>query len=267
MNSSSLNIIYEKFNENKMSHIFLIETNDIERTTADLKKLISKMINKNDGYSEETILKMMDDGNLLDFYIIEPDNNSIKKDQIVQLFDNCKSIPNYLSNKYYIIKEAEKINVNSENRILKFIEEPASGVYGFLICNDSKQLLKTIISRCQRIINYYEDAKLNIDIDELLLNYINEIEASPSIASNSMITKEYTERLEFIDFYSKLKRVYEQLLNNQLGVEIESLKKLNIKQICGRITLINEIIERLIANCNIKLTINYFILELGNLDE
>lgn len=267
MNSSSLNIIYEKFSENKMSHIFLIETNDIERTYADLKAIIAKMVNKNDGYQEEDIIKMMDSGNLLDFYTIEPDNNSIKKEQIVELFNGCKSIPNYLSNKYYIIKEAEKINVNSENRILKFIEEPVPGVYGFLICNDSKQLLKTIISRCQRIINYYDDVVINIDYDDVLIKYINDIELNPSIISNSIIASKYTERIEYIDFYNKLKKVYEQLLNNSLAIEIEPLKKLNIKQICGRITLINEIIEKLIANCNIKLAINYFVLELGNLDE
>ena len=268
MNSSSLKIIYEKFNENKMSHIFLIETNDIEQTTENLKDIIATMINKLDGYEKDNIIKMMNNNNLLDYYVIEPDNNSIKKDQIVALFDSCKSIPNYLSNKYYIIKEAEKININSENRILKFIEEPVPGVYGFLICNDSKQLLKTIISRCQRIIDYYPDKIDSENIDEVIIKYINAIETDSSISVNSILNEQYSERLEYVDCFNKIKRIYELLLNNQLDCkELDNLKKLNIKQICGRIALINEIIERLIANCNIKLCLNYFILELRKLDE
>ena len=268
MNSSSLKIIFEKFNENKMSHIFLIETNDIQKTTENLKDLIATMINKLDGYDHDNIIKMMNNNNLLDFYVIEPDNNSIKKDQIVALFDNCKSIPNYLSNKYYIIKEAEKINVNSENRILKFIEEPVPGVYGFLVCNDSKQLLKTIISRCQKIVDYYPEAINTDDIDEVLIQYVNELECNPSIACNSIINNVYSERIDFVNCFNIIKNIYELLLNNQLEVpELANLKKLNIKQICGRIALINEIIERLIANCNIKLCLNYFILELRKLDE
>ena len=183
---------------------------------------------------------------------------------IVQLFDNCKTIPSYLSNKFYIIKEADKININSENRILKFIEEPLPGVYGFLVCSDSKQLLKTIISRCQKIINYYSDVELSNPLDNSLVKeYYVAISNNPSINVNNLLLDEFTERIDYVDFFNQLKKVYELILNNQLN----NSKKLNIKQICGRIALINEVIERLIANSNIRLTLNYFVLELRKLDE
>lgn len=268
--SSKLDLIYEKYNENKMSHIFLIESNNIEASYESLKTIIAKIINQKDNYDINDIMNQINCNNILDYYVIEPDNGSIKKEQIVSLFEKCKALPMYLSDKYYIIKYADKINENGQNRILKFIEEPTNGIYGFLICSDTKKLLETIISRCQRIVDYHqvEDDYSFLD-DKLIIEYINAIESDPNILLNSKVMDEITDRIGFIDFFSKLNSIYTMVLNGStdLNVNYDCIKKLNIKALCDRISLTNEIINRLNANCNIRLVLNYFVLELRNLHE
>ena len=266
MNNNKLTYIYEKFIENKMSHIFLIETNDVYKAYDDLKEVIANIINKKDGISVLDIVNRINEDNLLDFYHVEPDNNSIKKEHIEYIFGNCKAIPTYLSNKYYVINEAEKININCENRILKFIEEPLEGIYGFLICRDLKKLLPTIKSRCQIISAYYDnDVDESFINDELLIDYVNNYENNLTIIHNTILNKKLSERIEYIEFFNKLLKLYNLLLHKRLDLtNYECLKKLNIKQICDRISLINNVIEKLGANCNIKLAINYYILELEN---
>ena len=268
--SSKLDLIYEKYNENKMSHIFLIESNDIEASYESLKQIITKIINSKDKYDVEDLLNKINNGNILDYYVLEPENGSIKKEQIVSLFDNCKTLPMYLSDKYYVIKYAEKINENGQNRILKFIEEPTSGIYGFLICSDTKKLLETIVSRCQRIIDYHQvDDDYDFLNDELIINYVNNIETNPNILLNNELMENISDRINYIDFFTKLNKIYTMMLNgnSHLNDNYKIIKKLNIKALCDRITLTNEIINRLSANCNIRLVLNYFVLEMRNLHE
>ncbi|MBT8485036.1 MAG: AAA family ATPase [Phycisphaerales bacterium] len=52
-------------------------------------------------------------------------------------------------NKVFIIDEAELIDTNGQNALLKTLEEPPPGTYIFLITDRPERLLPTIRSRCQ----------------------------------------------------------------------------------------------------------------------
>lgn len=144
-------IIKNTLNKKHFAHAYLIETNgygacfDFALTFA--KLLLCPY--------EECIncmqCKMIDDNNFPELKIINPDGNGIKKEQLTELQEefNKKSIVG--NKKVYIINKAEKLNVNSANTILKFLEEPQEGIIAILITNNIYQLLDTIISRCQII--------------------------------------------------------------------------------------------------------------------
>lgn len=53
--------------------------------------------------------------------------------------------------KVYIIDEAEKMNAQAQNALLKSLEEPPEYVSMFILCSDEKMLLDTVLSRCVRI--------------------------------------------------------------------------------------------------------------------
>ncbi|HLP85006.1 MAG TPA: AAA family ATPase, partial [Phycisphaerales bacterium] len=58
---------------------------------------------------------------------------------------------NSLAGRVFIIDEAEYLNNNSQNAILKLLEEPPQRTVMMLVCNSPEMLLPTIRSRCQRV--------------------------------------------------------------------------------------------------------------------
>ncbi|AWB42795.1 DNA polymerase III subunit delta' [Paenibacillus sp. CAA11] len=88
-------------------------------------------------------------GNHPDLQIVTPDGSSIKIDQIRDL----QRIFSYRSEtgnpKAYIIDQAEKMNVQAANSLLKFLEEPPSPAVAILLTDNGRALLPTIQSRAQ----------------------------------------------------------------------------------------------------------------------
>ncbi|MEN6337724.1 MAG: DNA polymerase III subunit [Phycisphaerales bacterium] len=65
------------------------------------------------------------------------------------LIEQVSNRPSLSSRKVYIVSEAEKLNVNSQNALLKVLEEPPAYCTIILLCTRLEQLLPTIKSRCQ----------------------------------------------------------------------------------------------------------------------
>ena len=61
--------------------------------------------------------------------------------------DDAYIIPNEASRKVYILKSADKMNVQAQNALLKLIEEPPSYARFILECESSSAMLETILSR------------------------------------------------------------------------------------------------------------------------
>ena len=59
-----------------------------------------------------------------DFYIIEPDGNSIKIDQIRQMQEEIYTKPIISNKKVYIIDNADTMTKEAQNCLLKTLEEP-----------------------------------------------------------------------------------------------------------------------------------------------
>lgn len=87
-------------------------------------------------------------GNHPDFEIIEPDGNSIKIEQIRLLQKNIQEKPIISDNKVYIIDNADKMTVESQNCLLKTLEEPPEFTTLILIGSNENSFLDTIKSRC-----------------------------------------------------------------------------------------------------------------------
>ncbi|GGL63981.1 DNA polymerase III subunit delta' [Sporolactobacillus putidus] len=79
----------------------------------------------------------------------EEDAATIKKEQIAYLMKEFSYRSVESARKVFILENAEKMTVQAENSLLKFIEEPHPGTLALLITDHIHQLLDTIISRCQ----------------------------------------------------------------------------------------------------------------------
>jgi len=111
--------------------------------------------------SDYKLLQSNTHPNLFVLDAIDEDNIKIEKIRNLLLFLNKTTYQKNL--KIILIDDAEYLNVNSSNALLKAIEEPRENTYFFIINNESKQILNTIKSRCVNFkINFNLLEKKNI---------------------------------------------------------------------------------------------------------
>ena len=83
-----INYLFELYRENRFSHAYLIETNNINMCLNDIKTLI-KMISCNDDYSSNcdkcSICKLIDNNSLPSLVIVEPSGKTINKESVDSL--------------------------------------------------------------------------------------------------------------------------------------------------------------------------------------
>ncbi len=169
-----------------------------------INNFILKIFNSN---NDQKLIANMTHPNILNIKK-NNDKKNIEIDQIREVvkFTNQSSFNNKA--RFIIIDDAELLNINSSNALLKNLEEPNENVFFILIFNSDMSLLDTIKSRCIEfkinisnenikliVNNYFKDniyTKINSDLINYystplflisLLNYMNENELSISNTS------------------------------------------------------------------------------------
>lgn len=89
-----------------------------------------------------------DDNNNPDFILIEPEENSIKIDQIREIQRKVVEKPIISKQKVYIIDNSDKMTTEAQNGLLKTLEEPPEYITIILIGSNENSFLSTIKSRC-----------------------------------------------------------------------------------------------------------------------
>ena len=182
------------------------------------------------------------------------DEENIKIEQVRKLLLFLNKTTYYKGLKLVLIDNAEKINVNASNALLKVIEEPSKDTYFFIINNNSQKLLNTIKSRCidfninfnflekknifNKIIKKYEFSFTEIDLNNFLyfdthgnlIKYLNILKNSNSSISENYLscisyfmqiynTKNDNKILTFLavfiqNYYNQLALKNSSLINN-----------------------------------------------------
>lgn len=159
MKEENIKYLSNVIDENKLSHAFLVESNNYEDVMNSVFKL----------FLEKKIIFNIDDiENNISVRILRPIDNLIDKDQILNLqeFLATMSFDGYY--KLFFILNAGLMNEQSVNKLLKVLEEPNEKVVGFLISDNSNELLPTLISRCQVLKNDIDVN--NVVVDEDIFN-------------------------------------------------------------------------------------------------
>ena len=159
MKEENIKYLSNIIDENKLSHAFLVESNNYEDVMNSVFKL----------FLEKKLIFNIDDiENNISVRILRPIDNLIDKDQILNLqeFLSTMSFDGYY--KLFFILNAGLMNEQSVNKLLKVLEEPNEKVVGFLISDNSNELLPTLISRCQVLKNDIDAS--NVEVDENIFN-------------------------------------------------------------------------------------------------
>lgn len=104
-----------------------------------------------DGCGRCAICRQFYGGNFPDLQVIEPDGQNIKIEQIREFNARLAFAP--LAGKYRvcILQKADALNQEAANALLKTLEEPPARNILILIATEPRDLLPTIVSRCQRV--------------------------------------------------------------------------------------------------------------------
>ena len=168
--------ILNSFHENNNSHAFLIETNNINDCLDDIIDIARQIECENDGDEKCTckICNLIRNNNNPDLLVIKRLSKEDKEEdkirdielptkskkvdtlkteittkQIDGLISAFRTTPLVSKYQIYIIFESDKLNRNSANKLLKFLEEPNPNIIGFFITDSFDKMISTIVSRCE----------------------------------------------------------------------------------------------------------------------
>ena len=146
------NFIEKEIDNNRISHAYLIETNNYAGTDMLIKEFLKYLLCKDKRTNRSCnckICNLIDNNSYPDIENIYADGNYIKKEQLIEVQDNFRNKSNYDNKQIYIIWDAERLNSSSANTILKFLEEPEDGIVAILVATNRYKVIETIVSRCQ----------------------------------------------------------------------------------------------------------------------
>lgn len=263
-------------NNDKITHAYLIETNNYEEKNELIISFIKTLFCKehyisNDGYCDCNICKQIDNNTFADFIIVEPDGLWIKKEQILDIKEKFKTTSFQNGPRIYWIREADKLNKQAGNSLLKFLEEPDGNVIAILDVNNRYNVMETIRSRCQ--LYSLKNSALSKEFDniELLCKIIKILEEKKeqSIAYLPIeLKKMYNDRDTWKMLFNDMIYVYENAIRKKESIDYCAcgevlnliISKNDTMQIIHKINTLFETINNMSYNLNINMMLDCFVI-------
>ncbi len=264
-------------NSGRINHAYLIETNNNEDELVDTylnefyKQLLICGLNESNavGISKEKLINLLENKSYPDLLEIKPENNVIKKEQLLEMMEKFSNKSVYGTYQIYVIHHAEMLNLSSANTILKFLEEPENNIIAVLLSTHRYKVLPTILSRCTVMTLKQEKSNMiDVNDNQILIKLLNNllIDTEPLIIlfndyyESLFQTKELS--LDTLKKISKILQYYIQT-NDLSSLSIKSSDiNLNKFQLLEIVSIIDEFSVKLQYNVNIKLWLDSLLIKL-----
>ena len=264
-------------NSGRINHAYLIETNNNEDELVDTylnefyKQLLICGLNESNevGISKEKLINLLENKSYPDLLEIKPENNVIKKEQLLEMMEKFSNKSVYGTYQIYVIHHAEMLNLSSANTILKFLEEPENNIIAVLLSTHRYKVLPTILSRCTVMTLKQEKSNMiDVNDNQILIKLLNNllIDTEPLIIlfndyyESLFETKELS--LDTLKKISKILQYYIQT-NDLSSLSIKSSDiNLNKFQLLEIVSIIDEFSVKLQYNVNIKLWLDSLLIKL-----
>ena len=207
-----------------VGHAYIIEAHDSESAFNAGVYFANELLKSGGGVESDNVIRVSGDGK----------NSNIKVEKIDDLKNRLLKRP--LSGKYMIalIEGADKMNSQSQNKLLKVLEEPIIGTVVILTTNLSEALLPTIKSRCgfikYGIAECGETQQLDIVYLENLTCYMNKLlrgepyfQIKPvieKIANKDIVKHDLIKGLEFCEMFLRNKMLDLFMLDKNISENI-----------------------------------------------
>lgn len=201
------------------------------------------------------IKKNIKDGIINDFKILN--GLEMKVDDVRKAFENIYEKPFLLDKKIYFIENFEYLNINSQNAMLKILEEPPHFIVIVLLSKNTNNILDTIKSRCLKI---YLNEKENIEDDNSLLIMNEDIEENKFNIYRDIFKD--VKRMPKSIYYSKYNKIINKDDIKELIVYLEKLIAYNIEEYYIYTNIIKKVKQKALGNLNFEMLKDYLILNI-----
>ncbi len=257
--------IKEALNKGFLSHSYLIESVNLRDEQVNkyirffVKTIYDNFYSDNISISKEKMFHLIDNLEFPDYIEIRPVNNVIKKEQLLRIRDDFSNKSLYNTKKIYTVYNADKMNVNSSNTILKFLEEPNDDVIAIFVTNNQYNVLDTIRSRCQIISLQYEDVPHQYSED--LIKFFEDIKSRKNnnllLNFNSYNNNLFKDKNMAVSTMTDTLSYYKEMLNKNIDSDFSS-----IKETMMIVSILEEELKKLKYNVNIKLWLDNLLLSI-----
>ncbi len=244
------------------------------------KKLFAKEFAKQILGLDVASEKAFESKNHPDFYQIEPENKTIKIEQIRNLQEKIAEKPIASNRKVYLIIDSDAMTKEAQNCLLKTLEEPPQYATILLLTDKEEKLLSTIKSRCMKLsfkpiskelLEQYFEEKWQIKLSPQFLEASQgSIGMALKLQAQDAMYKQVDEVLEamegkdFLTIVHKAEIFYKEKDNIQDILDymnIHFYKTGNLKKMhC--IEYIEETKRRILANSNYDMCIDFLLMKI-----
>lgn len=206
------NSIASAVSSSRLSHALIFEGADETTRLSAAKEVAAALVCKGENKpcgSCNACLKSGKDSHP-DIHILrrEKDSTMIKVDSVREIKAQALIFPNEGTKSVFIISEAQYMNPQAQNALLKIFEEPSPHVCFILTCGSKSSLLDTVISRATSYTlgeevsekGETEDSKAAVLATELLTSFVKESEfdflkKTAAFGKDKKLFREVTEKM------------------------------------------------------------------------
>ena len=270
--------------KNKISQAYLIETRNCQNANSIVLSFAKYLYCPNHASESNfctscNLCSLIDHNANGDFIQIYPDGSFIKKKQIIDIKEKfmTKSLNNQTS-RVYIIYEADKLNKESANALLKFLEEPEENIIAILVTENRYKVIDTIRSRCQIFSLLNQTMELEISDIETVNKIIDCIEQKGRQAIAYLpiaLENQYYNKEQWITIFTSMQYIYEQAIRKlkkaSFPEEIDFilkkiLEKNSEQKLLYKLEVIHSKLQNLEYNLNTNLMLDDFIIKFTDVE-
>ncbi|MBE7078745.1 MAG: hypothetical protein E7380_02655 [Clostridiales bacterium] len=142
-------LLKTEYEENRLSHAYLLLLEDTRNLRFALKTF-AKVLFSSDGQNER-IARLIDAESFSDCLFFPQAGKKLTVEDAEKIKEECTLKPLEGDKKVFVLGDFAEANVQTQNKLLKLLEEPPQGVYFLLGATSVYPLLSTVLSRTKRL--------------------------------------------------------------------------------------------------------------------
>lgn len=224
----------ELIKKDRLPHAILLDGGDKEKRTAVADYLAASFVCSGEAKPCGSCANCVKaaEHNHADVVMSDPEaqnEKTFKISLVREIREDAFIIPNEAARKVYILKSADKMNIQAQNALLKIIEEPPSYARFIFECESRASMLETIMSRVSAFNlgagSNETDDKLLIKAEELAIKLTDAI-MKPTELEFLRLTGELEKDKElFAPLLSSIQLLFRDAVAVKIGSDIMTLNK------------------------------------------